>query len=173
MNENQVDHVGKFEAKEIRFLHLYKNKFKRVPWTSTSIEYLDLDENQIDADPDRILLLYTNLKRLDMKDNKLEILPEMPSTIIEVNLMSNKIKFINDYILSKLPNLKRLFLSNNNIYKIYLPEAFYLSKLELLDIENNPIEMDSAIKEWCKGEKLTNDFCKNAQNTSVVSNTSK
>ena len=168
MNENQLDNVGAFEAKEIRFLHLSKNKFTRVPWTSDSVEYLDLDENEIDADPDRILLLYKKLKRLDMKDNKLEILPEMPSSIIEVNLISNKIKFINDYVLSQLPNMKRLFISNNNIYKIYLPEAFYLSKLEILDIENNSVQMDPAIKDWCKSENQTNDFCKFAQNAEFV-----
>ena len=95
-----------------------------------------------------------------MINNKLEILPEMPGNIIYVSFGSNRIKFIDSNVLRNCPNLKGMDLSNNDIYKIYLPEAYYLTNIESLRIQGNTFEFDNVVEEWCKNENPTNYLCK-------------
>lgn len=156
---NGLYQVGFFQAENLIYLHLNHNYFDRIPQTSPSVEYLNLNNNQIDLDPDKILLTYRKLKRIDMINNQLEFLPEMPSNIMYATFEWNRIKFIDFTVLRNCPKLKGLDLSYNNIYKIHLPEAYYLSKLEILRIQGNNVVFDNAVEKWCKKENFTNSLC--------------
>lgn len=103
-----------------------------------------------------------------MKNNKLEILPYLPSTLIEGYFNQNKIKFINIYVLEQATSLKRLFLNDNDIYKIYFPEAFYLSRMEKLGVTNNShLRIDPVIKKWCEKEMIKSDLCRMAKDETL------
>ena len=168
LNNNQIERVSAFEAKNINYLHLKANRLKRIPVTSSSVQYLNLNDNQIDVDPDKNLLTYDRLKRVDMKNNSLHYLPFLPSTLIEGYFNMNKIKFLTREVLNGAPYLKNLYLNDNQIYQIDFAEAIYLSKLEKLGLSNNPyMELEPVIKKWCEIEQSKSDICRKAKSITI------
>lgn len=168
MNNNQIRQVILFEAKNIQYLHLKGNRLKRIPVTSSSVQYLNLNDNLIDADPEKNLKTYDRLKRVDMKNNSLNYLPFLPSTLIEGYFNQNKIKFVTREVLNGAPYLKNLYLNDNQIYQIDFPEAIYLSRLGKLGLSNNPyLEMEPVIKKWCEIERSKSDICRKAKSITI------
>lgn len=134
--ESMGTDLGKLQA-----LHMQHNKLTELPvgiCRSTSLQFLDVDNNQIQSFSEEIKNM-KNLKQLHAACNILEALPTSLHTLCnleELYLSNNHIQQIHD--ISKMSSLKQLHLANNRLQ--FLPACIaIMSQLQGLTLMGNPL----------------------------------
>ncbi|CAN1170190.1 Plant intracellular Ras-group-related LRR protein 4 [Linum perenne] len=130
----------------LKELHADYNKLKALPEAVGKIETLEILSvryNNIRQLPTTMSSL-VNLRELDASFNELEAVPEslcFATSLVKINVGNNfaDLRFLPRSI-GNLGNLEELDISNNQIR--VLPDSFkLLSRLKVLRVEENPLEM--------------------------------
>ncbi len=109
----------------------------------TSLEWLDLGDNELSTLPEGIFSGLTSLGRLDLDGNELSTLPEGIfsglTRLYELSLDNNKLSTLPEGIFSGLTRLEWLGLGDNNLST--LPEDIFsgLTRLYELRLDNNKL----------------------------------
>ena len=145
LSGNEVtDYPKNFEALyNLVFFASYNNKFREFPTelkTFQNLNYLELQQTQIDSIPARIAFL-SKLKTFKFGNtddtlrltNTLNYMKNLQDLTLENCILDSFPKQI-----FRIPNLNFLYLSNTNTY--YLSKHFErMQNLEVLIVENNPL----------------------------------
>ncbi|XP_062005831.1 receptor-like protein 36 [Rosa rugosa] len=158
------------------FLHienlvLASNKLRAFPdflRTQSTLDYLDLSNNQIQGEIPNWILSLKSLNSLDLSGNSLVTLeaplPNFTSALSSLNLHSNKLQGeIPNWILS-LKSLNSLDLSGNSLVTLEAPLPNSTSALSSLDIHSN--KLHGEIPNWILSLKSLNSL--DLSNNSLV-----
>lgn len=134
-------------AKEITKLKITNQKIRTILATTfhnlTTLEYIDLSGNNIEALPNDVFAQNKNLKWINLSRNKCESLPNgflaNRSKLEGVHIIENGVSSLPEDLFHESKNLKVLNMSSNALTK--LPEAIFhnLQKLERLGLSQNSL----------------------------------
>lgn len=113
----------------MRVLSVSDNRLQTLPTLPSILQWLDISNNNLQALPP----LPSILQVLFVSGNNLQSLPTLPPTLQALYVPNNKLQ-----TLPFLPSaLQQIDIANNNVR--VLPDLSHLTKLQFLDISNNPI----------------------------------
>jgi len=128
---------------KVRHFDLHGNSITEVVGLSrlSSLEYLDLSNNQISATEDDAYVGMTNLKYLHLQDNQISMLTQSSlnplKSLLHLDISHNDISHLDDMTFYNLTNLLRIDLSGNHIESISHDAFFGLASLQHLTLTDN------------------------------------
>ncbi|KAM5559144.1 receptor-like protein 36 [Rosa sericea] len=169
-----------FNLQGLLYLNLSSNNFSSFPFngprlprnlsslrafpdflrTQSTLDYLDLSNNQIQGEIPNWILSLKSLNSLDLSGNSLvtleALLPNSTSALTSLNLHSNKLQGeIPNWILS-LKSLNSLDLSGNSLVTLEAPLPNSTSALSSLDLHSNKLQGE--IPNWILSLKSLNSL---------------
>ena len=151
LSDNRLSDLSRLDLKgtpNLTHLNLHNNGISEIfPHLSGSdhskLIWLNLSNNRLTAAPPSApaLILFLNLKTLDLSNNQIATLPAVElnsnTRLMHLNLENNLISDVSALLLAVFPNLVDLNLNDNQISELAL--AGHPNHLELLQLANNPI----------------------------------